>query len=329
MKLNNSFKNCICQNLPVQSSGNVLKEFSKVRVGCPALKKIFLPDEIWKDFNVNIIKMLYNETSTYNYSSFLAYDDEELSNYTNPVHRYLLDENGIIRKDAVGNNHIKDLQENWMNKSADYEKFEKYRIYQRHLKELQYAYYLENNGWTIDNLSALGGRHDISGSNPKNIKYDIEVKYIGTEEWFNQSMKKELRNEGNYFQPSFHHSRNYLLLIIFQACKQLIEPKIDTPKNGSKQIGEDNKKLKMVSILIEHFNHYEVSIDQNLLNMKELEFIGGGESWLKVLKDTDQKKKPENTKIDLKNVTQSVDEIRIFSIRGNSFHLESKMIKIN
>lgn len=310
LELNNNYENCICQTLHDHVKFNVIDEFPKVRENCPVLKNVLFPNKIWDKFNATVIKQLFNDDAIHNYTTLLAYERGKLSYYTSPIHRFLLDGKGEIRTKAE-KGYIGSLKENWMGKIRENEKLQYVNKFQGKLKELQFAYYLEKEGWSLKSLEALGDLNDICAIDSDDNFYDIEVKYIGSEVWFLKKVLSSLNDEIDTEQPSPYHSRNYLLKIIYEASKQLLTSK--------------SKNLKLVTVLIEHFNHYAVIFDKNLLKTENIEFIRGGEEWNNILKDT--KNDFPNIENELTDVIQSVDEIRIYSMKSCGFQLERKIVK--
>src|SRR4030043_382590 len=77
---------CCCQPAPAGKEG-ILQAFGTVRHNCPALRQIFLSDEVWTNF-----AKLHTFLDAADHESFLllAYERGYLGKITSPVHRYLM-----------------------------------------------------------------------------------------------------------------------------------------------------------------------------------------------------------------------------------------------
>ncbi len=191
-------------------------EFMELMKNCPAMK-IYLPDELVekgypfgksKETESPIIDAAGHLSTIFNLYCFGT-----LPNYTLPVHRFLLDDNGEI-KPEVTKQYRKDYRETWINNKNSKGEFKKdykrcqdlveklsqkynykhkkdefvemcahhhyFQIYYGKIVEILLAYMLENNGYHIDGLAALAScpAGDIL-ANKDNKTYHIEVKYIG------------------------------------------------------------------------------------------------------------------------------------------------------
>jgi hypothetical protein len=207
--------NCPCLNAFCNSCNNkdhLIQEFETIRNQCPAIREILVPDEIWKEF----IKKTQEEydKARHNYIVLLAFKYGHLFRLTYPIHKYLLENNKP--RPNLNPNYKKDLQERWMLGDTDERRHELFKRYQGKLTELRCALWLQEQGWIIDNLEALGGLYDIEATSPEGIECAIEVKFIGLE---TDKFQATINENGGNFDPS--SDADYLLYIAYTAAKKL------------------------------------------------------------------------------------------------------------
>jgi hypothetical protein len=102
------------------------------------------------------------------------------------------------------------------------ERHRKARIYQGRLAELLSAAFIEDKGWRIDNLAALGGTFDIEATSPDIKSFSIEVKFIGQEDLRFQELVENMtfnKSVGN--SCNIYDGYNYFLFRTYEAAKQL------------------------------------------------------------------------------------------------------------
>jgi hypothetical protein len=211
--------NCICQKPPSLTIGSsLLDTFAAVREKCPALKELFVPDEIWpKFYNWH----LWSDDEAHHESALLlALGRGHLSSITSPVHRYLLDSGRINPR--VRKQYINDLQEKWMDYSDPLERHEKFRMFYGRVVELQCAEWLERHGWGISDLEAFREKgSDIEANNASGDLTAFEVKFIGQDDDGFGTILKGYRGEDAYGRSSLDLAANYLLYRVYQSAEQL------------------------------------------------------------------------------------------------------------
>lgn len=212
---------CACQTVAAinDSCWNcILNHFEDIRKNCAALKEIFVPESEWPVFR----KMAPNAYEESDHRSILlgALKYGDLNKITLPVHRYLLD--GNKPKSSLRKSYKKELIEKWMLKETPLQRHRRVRGFNGQLAELITSSWLENNGWKIENLEALGGSFDIEAISPQRNISAIEVKYIGVSDWhFELNLKSSQSGEAVAGSWSRHPGYNYLLFRIYEAAKQL------------------------------------------------------------------------------------------------------------
>ena len=156
-------------------NGELAPHFSEVRLRCPALLKVLLPEEAWKALVA--AEQQQADAARHASSILLAFASGHLSRMTAPVHRFLLD--GVeIRHDLTAQ-YRQDLQECWLLGQDVVRRHERARSFFGRICELQLADWLAEQTWRISGLEALGGNHDIVAESSTGEVCSFEVKYIG------------------------------------------------------------------------------------------------------------------------------------------------------
>src|SRR5262249_40961165 len=96
------------------------------------------------------------------------------------VSRYLMTD-GYPNPDLT-RQYRKDLRERWMRYEDPAKQHKKCRAFHGLLVELQFAEWLESQGWRISGLAALGHKSDIEASATNGRATAFEVKSIGIED---------------------------------------------------------------------------------------------------------------------------------------------------
>jgi len=166
---------CSCQDL-YNSTSYSWENFKEVRKKCRPLNEIFVPEELFNEFEKEFLNPLDN--ASHRPHTFLAFERGHLFRMTSPIHHFVLEGNTPHHK--LTTQYRNDLQETWFFKKKDeIERHQKARIFQGRLYELICAEWLEQQGWEISNLEALGGGSDIEGKNSNGLRSIVEVKYFG------------------------------------------------------------------------------------------------------------------------------------------------------
>lgn len=211
--------NCICLAPPSPSIGSsLLDTFAAVRERCPAIKDLFVPNEIWSKFHS---WHLWSDVEAHHESALLlALGRGHLSSITSPVHRYLLEScriNSRVRKQ-----YLNDLQEKWMDDSDPLRRHKKFKMFYGRVVELQCAEWLEKQGWEISDLEAFRERSpDIEAKSARGDLTAFEVKFIGQGDDGCNTVLKGFSGEDTYERLSPYCAANYLLYRVYQSAKQL------------------------------------------------------------------------------------------------------------
>lgn len=292
--------NCICQVPPSPSIGlSLLDAFAAVREKCPALKELFVPDDIWPKFHN---WHLWSDDAAHHESTLLlALDRGYLSSITSPVHRYLLESSRINPR--VRKQYIKDLRENWIDYSDSLERHKKSKIFQGRVVELQCAEWLERMGWEISDLEAFreGGR-DIEAKNARGGLTAFEVKFIGQDDRGFDTVLQGFREGVAYERRSPYCAANYLLYQVYKSAKQL-------------QRSADTTRIALVVIDDLTWDNFQIQlkdgwIDWKNPNFMDVSFIDG------------KRKDDSNLDVELKMLLRSIHDVWIVKrSSGNQFQL--------
>jgi len=180
---------CICQK-PFSGPRDVLLErLEAVREECPALKLVFLPDDVWSGYQD------WHRRCDLNFLSILlpALRDGFLGRATSAIHRFFIEDGKLCQK--LTPQYRQDLRERWWQGSDPLEGHHQYRTFMGRLAELQFAEMLEQQGWSIQGLEALGAKVDIRASDLNGVSTSFEVKYIGTEDEDFKTLLRAMESE--------------------------------------------------------------------------------------------------------------------------------------
>lgn len=176
------FAACTCQRAveigdPYEEWWDALPE---IRKGCPVLRELMLPDEIWQKYQERI-RFLGKGVSENNpgcHGSVIhtALERGKLGKLMAPIHSFLFD--GESLKSAVKVQYRKDLRETWLFEDDVLEKHRKFRILWGIVNELLLAWSMRRRGLVVESLEALGGPEDIS-LRVSGHEWAIQSKYIG------------------------------------------------------------------------------------------------------------------------------------------------------
>lgn len=210
--------NCICQEPPSLTVGSsLLDTFAAVREKCPALKDLFVPDEIWPKFRN---WHLWSDAEAYHESALLlALDRGYLNSITSPVHRHLLESDRISC--CVRKQYINDIQEKWMGYGDPLERHRKFKMFYGRIVELQCAEWLEKQGWKISALEAFCEGPDIEATDESSVLTAFEIKFIGQDDAGFSNVLKSFRGEPDYGRGSPYCAMNYLLYRVYESANQL------------------------------------------------------------------------------------------------------------
>lgn len=209
-------EDCSCSKRQGSVGKESLEIFAAVRSCCPALH-LFVPDEVWPGF-----QQWHRQSDTVAYHRsilLLAMEWGHLGRVTSAVHRYLITA-GLPRPD-VRQQYLQDLRERWMLHSDPIDRHQKFRMFAGRLVELQFAEWLELQGWTISGLEALREGPDVEAYASDGRTTAFEVKFIGAEDDDFALILESLAGQSAGGPVSPYDATNYLLFRVYEAAKQL------------------------------------------------------------------------------------------------------------
>ncbi len=291
---------CLCQTATPADSNKALQKFESIRAECSALQEILVPNHIWPEFK-QLAGKDYNE-ARHQYILLGALKNGFLSKITFPIHRFLLDKGGP--KINLTNQYRKDLVEQWMLENNPLERHRKSRIFQGKLAELLAAAWIEDQGWKIHNLEALGGEFDIEATSADNASSTIEVKYIGQEDVHFEKIMESLTS-GNAVGGSWglYDGYNFFLFKAYDAAKQL---------------SSSNKaRLGFIIICNMAWGFFEMPIKDDWISNRPLTFSNSASSkWQNFIAEKKKEKKFSNIENDLNDVISQLNELWIIEERN-------------
>jgi hypothetical protein len=196
--------------------------FSRLRKECPALREVLAPKSAWPA--IEAAGLGEHSQALHCSCLVLALCRGCLAKVTAPIHRWLLADQTL--HPSVRNQYRRDLQEAWLMESDDVRRHERFRGFFGKVVELQIAHWLQDRGWRIDHLEALGASSDIEALSPDLIDCSIQVKYLGQQTQDFTQVVKSIAGENAGGSGSLYGAINYLLFRAYEAAKALQgEPK--------------------------------------------------------------------------------------------------------
>jgi hypothetical protein len=219
-----------------------------------------------------------------------------LKNITAPIHRYLLD--GAKPKTSLTNQYKNDLMAKWVLETDRVAPHQKARMYKGKLVEIMIAAWLEDGGWTIDHLAALGGKFDIEATSPDQKSYAIEVKYIEIQDWRYVEIFKSLES-GEPAGGSWndYDGYNYMLFRTFEAAKQFST----SPKD----------RLSLIVIVVSNvdWEFLEIPITDRWICSRPLKFSdNGSDRWKTFLAKKKKERRFANIETELDSLIGGLKE---------------------
>jgi len=289
---------CLCLTATARSKNSLLEDFKRIREQCPALRELLVPDGIWDEFQ----RVASEDMDAAQHQSvlLLAFKRGYLSKVTSPVHRYLIEKMEEKPKKQFNNNYEKDLQECWMWKKDMGNVLGRHQIgrgYLGKLTELLCAEWIEEQGWEISNLAALGGNIDIEAKSPDDVDCAIEVKYVGQEDEIFLTTVKSLSGRGGVSTSSLYVASNFLLFRVYEAAKQL----------------EKCNKFRIAILVISNmtWGFVDIPLNENWMCWQSPRFLNGDPDWNQFLKEKRQEKKYSDIENDLAETLRSLKELWI------------------
>lgn len=293
---------CSCQTVPAgnwETAQKLVAPLAAIRDKCSALQKIIIPDEIWEEY-YRTAQQPYDQ-AFHGYAMILALTTGRLPQWTTPIHNFLLI--GSEPRQELSAQYRRDLQERWMLAELEGDRHDRSkRFHGKHL-ELQFARWLEDQGWNITGLEALGAANDIQSCTDSGTPCALELKYIQQQKSnFERNVEGLATGEFVFLDIDVPGARNWLVYRAYEAAKQF------------ESVDPDTRKIAVV--VISYFAWYpNYDIMHFYGNRKELAgidwnqpfFSNGSSNWDKWF--TQQKDKPDNQT--LKAVLSSLDELWI------------------
>jgi hypothetical protein len=291
---------CPCQTGKDVDRDSLLEEFADLRQKCAALKEVFVPDNVWQNFQ----KMSKEAPDSvgHKYKILGAFQLGILSKMTLPVHRYCLD-----AKRPLQDTYQKELEEHWLEEETILERHKKARGHEGKINELLCAAWLEGQGWKIDNLEALGGEIDIEATSTENQQWAIEVKYIGQEDGKFEAFEKGcISKDAVAGTFSIYDGYNFLLLKAYDASYQLSQ--------------KCTKKNKLAIIVFSHqtWGFNEMPIRSCSIDTRPLHFTDSASTnWNKFLIGKKKYGKYCNVEATLDEYITKLDELWVMQQHGD------------
>ncbi|MGA2577455.1 MAG: hypothetical protein ABSH24_15660 [Bryobacteraceae bacterium] len=193
-----------------------LASFAEIRAACPALQKVLVPDTVWPEFQDWCTHP--DDVAEHRSVVWEAYVGGCLDRVTSPIHQYLLEGWSPL----CTKQYRQDLQEAWMRKKQPLERHKKWRIFYGHLVELQFAAWLEEQGYAISGLEATNEKSpDVEAVSPAGVSSAFEVKFVGSQDADFEMQLKSLAGQPSCDTVSPYQAINFLAFRAYEAAKQL------------------------------------------------------------------------------------------------------------
>lgn len=215
---------CPCA-LTYPGRGERVELFGDIRLGCPALRHLLVPDDAWP-----LVVAAAREASDAAFHAsylLLAFERGHLAKITAPVHRFLLrDGQPHPRLTAQ---YRQDLQERWLAEPDEVGRHSRFRGLFGKIVELQLAGWIAERGFHIAALEALGGAADIVAQSAAGDTWSFEVKYIGREDEDFCEVLRSLAGEPCGGAVSPYAAANYLLFRVYEGARRLRQGRQGVP----------------------------------------------------------------------------------------------------
>jgi hypothetical protein len=306
---------CICQ-VPQKVNRQIsLQEFAVIRNECPALKKVLIPDDEWPDFQQKANEL--PDDAGHKFKVIGALQLGILAKITSPIHKYLLE--GDHLKQSFIKSYRTDFIEHWLNESTPLKRHQTARIHEGKINELLCAFWLENQGWRVVNLEALGGDFDIEATSPSNIAYSIEVKYIGQEDSKFRIFMESCRTREAVAAPfSVYDGFNFFLFKIYEAAFQLQKPNIN------------DKRAVFIIFSYQAWIFNSMYVNDNWIERYPIEFCkNASDNWRNFFAKKMKEKRYQHVESTLETYIKKIDEIWIIQQQSDLEYSLEKIVKLN
>lgn len=209
-------KTCACSGYPLpDDSSKHIEAFYRLRKMCPALM-LTIPEEI-QERHMHFTKSEPDEAFHCSIP-FLAYRDGYLADFTEALHRFVLDGNECREK--VTAQYKKDLRETWVLEIVENSRYKKARNYLSRLAELHFARWLETQQWQVHNLELYGGQFDVEGIDNNQVATAFEIKFLGQREVLFELIRASFTN-ATAGRLGVYSPIDYLIFRLYEAAHQL------------------------------------------------------------------------------------------------------------
>lgn len=208
---------CTCTR-KYERGSDLLRDFTAVREGCPALRHLILPDGIWPAFLEAAGRA--PDEALHQSMLVLAFQRGHLEHVTGPVHRYLLEDGRV--KPELRRQYAQDLRERWLLETGILERHQESRRFMGRLVELLCAQWLENTSWRITGLDAFREGPDITAEHEAEGLASFEVKSLGQEDSDFEAIVASLHGPPKVQTKDLYAAANFVAFRVYEAAKQLL-----------------------------------------------------------------------------------------------------------
>lgn len=285
---------CGCQETDARVGAGGLEAFAAVRSGCPALRRILVPDAAWPDFQTWHLQVV--DDTHHRSILLLAMERGHLGRVTSAVHRYLI--SADVPQPNLRRQYLKDLREDWMRYPNPLERHRKFRSFFGRLVELQCAEWLESQGWTISGLEALREGPDIEAHILGGQVTAFEVKFIGADDDDFELVLKSLSDQPAVASVSPYVAANYLLFRTYEAAKQLQQAACG--------------RVAVVAVDDQTWYRFDRQLRDHWINWADPRFFNGDNAWERFL----EQKRTQYPQLDtdLRSTLRSVNALWILRL---------------
>lgn len=289
------------------ADNHIMKEFSILRNNCSAIKEVFVPQVIWPDFQ-RVAKK--SNQAAHCSILLLAFERGHISKITSPIHRYLME--GDNPKPSLTEQYAKDLRECWLLEETSIERHRKEKMFMGKLIELQCAEWIEDQGWKISNIEALGGNTDIEALSPEHVECAIEIKYIGQRDEDFLAVVNNLSGKSRIITLSPYASSDFILFKVYEAAKQL----------------QRCTKTRIVFLVIHEIAWplLEKVLKENWMKWGSPRFYNSDPEWKDFLQR--QKNRYPDIEEDLSNVINSIAELWVIKMIGGFQYTRKQVVHL-
>ncbi|RMH31295.1 MAG: hypothetical protein D6690_16800 [Nitrospirae bacterium] len=222
-----------------------------------------------------------------------------LGRVTSAVHRYLMTEGGP--RPDISQQYLSDLREKWMLCQSPEDRHQKSRRFIGRLVELQFAEWLESNGWSDLGLEAFRVGPDID-ANKEGRRVAFEVKFIGRQNTDFAAFLQSNAGQSAATSVSPYDAKNYLMFRVYEAAKQLQRINCD--------------RIAVVVVEDVAWANFETQVTEGWIEWANPQFSDRhSERWTKFVQS--QKTRYPNLSDDLQPTVRSLNEVWILIMRSD------------